>query len=92
MVEDMVFRNVRAALALPEIVASVSRLTNLTPADVSRELGDGVWKGLGNGVKQRLLASIVKEAVVHEDRVEITLNTAGFAPLMQEVWNESAKD
>ena len=92
MVEDMVFRNVRAALALPEIVASVVRLTNLTPADVSRELGDGVWKGLGNGVKQRLLASIVKEAVVHADRIEITLNTAGFAPLMQEVWNESAKD
>ena len=49
-------------------------------------------KNLGNGVKQRLLASIVKEAVVHADRIEITLNTAGFAPLMQEVWNESAKD
>ena len=40
----------------------------------------------------QLLASIVKEAVVHADRIEITLNTAGFAPLMQEVWNESAKD
>ncbi|MBR5079517.1 MAG: hypothetical protein IKX30_12340, partial [Victivallales bacterium] len=64
----------------------------LTPADVSRDLGDGVWKGLGNGVKLRLLASLVKEAVVHADRIEITLNTAGFAPLMQEVWNESAKD
>ena len=92
MVEEMVFRNVRAALALPEIVTSVSRLTGLTAGDVAQELGVRVWDGIGNGERQRLLASIVKEAVVHEDKIEITLNTAGFAPLIQEVWNAASKD
>ncbi len=82
----------RCQPALPEIVTSVSRLTGLTPTNVAQELGDRVWDGIGNGERQRLLASIVKEAVVHEDKIEITLNTAGFAPLIQEVWNAATKD
>ena len=92
MIEEFVFSQLKSALDTPEVTTAISRLTGLDSAAVVRDMASTVWTEAGKGELKRLVELLVKEVVVYEDRIEMTLNSAGFAPMAQEVWNEAEKD
>lgn len=90
--EEFVFSQLKSALNTPEVTTAISRLTKLESATVSRDMASTVWTEAGKGELKRLAELLVKEVVVYEDKIEMTLNSAGFAPMAQEVWNDAEKD
>jgi site-specific DNA recombinase len=92
MIEEFVFTQLKSAMSSAEISTAVARLTGMESGDEIRAIVSDAWKEAGNGELKRLAELLLKEVVVHEDRIEMTVNCAGFAPMTQEVWNDTEKD
>ena len=92
VVDELVRRQLTAALRSPQVLGALEEKSGMEAADVLKTLDGDFWKEATSAECRRIVELLVAEAVLTTDRLVLELNTEGINSIMEEIENESNQD
>ena len=84
-IEDIVFKELSAALQAPDIIAAIAKVAKVDSRQVFDIFSENFWHNMSNPEKTRLIQLLIENVVINENDIAIELKTAGVKSMIQEV-------